>query len=191
VYGTQEAVVDEQCSIDELAPQSPYAQSKLDAERYLHHLGKETALRYVICRLGTIFGISPGMRFHTAVNKFCWQAAMGQPITVWRTAYQQKRPYLDLEDAIRALGFILAEDLFDGNIYNVLTLNSTVADIVDRIKMRIDTLEIEFVDTKIMNQLSYDVSNERFCKTGFEFKGDLAKGIGETLDLLIAANSRG
>ena len=40
------------------------------------------------------------MRFHTAVNKFCWQATMGQPISVWTTAYDQKRPYLDIEDDV-------------------------------------------------------------------------------------------
>ena len=34
------------------------------------------------------------MRFHTAVNKSCWQAVMGQPLTVWETAYGQKRTYL-------------------------------------------------------------------------------------------------
>ena len=53
-------------------------------------------LKGVSCRFGTIFGASPGMRFHTAVNKFCWQAVMGQPITVWSTAYDQKRPYLEV-----------------------------------------------------------------------------------------------
>ena len=91
-------------------------------------------LKAIVCRFGTIFGPSPGMRFHTAVNKFCWQAVMGQPLSVWRTAYEQKRPYLDLADAVRALAFIIERDLFDGRIYNVLTLNATVRDIVEAIK---------------------------------------------------------
>jgi len=77
VYGTQKGIVDEQ---GKLKPQSPYAESKLKAENYLI---KQTKLKFVICRFGTIFGPSVGMRFHTAVNKFIWQAVMGQPLTVW------------------------------------------------------------------------------------------------------------
>ena len=30
------------------------------------------------------------MRFHTAINKFCWQAVLGQPLTVWTTAKNQQ-----------------------------------------------------------------------------------------------------
>ena len=92
VYGTQNDVVDEDCSEEELQPQSPYATTKLKEEELITKLCQEKGLQAIHCRFGTIFGASAGMRFHTAVNKFCWQAAMGQPITVWSTAYDQKRP---------------------------------------------------------------------------------------------------
>ncbi|MDI6786230.1 MAG: SDR family oxidoreductase, partial [bacterium] len=136
------------------------------------------------CRFGTIFGTSIGMRFHTAVNKFCWQAVMGQPITVWRTALNQKRPYLDLKDAVNAIRFIIQKDLFDGGVYNILTTNTTVGEIINIISSYIPDISIELVDTKIMNQLSYCVSNERFIKNGFEFKGSIERGIKETVYLL-------
>jgi nucleoside-diphosphate-sugar epimerase len=77
VYGTQREVVDEDFPVTDLKPQSPYAESKLKAEEYLQALGETAGPRFVICRCGTIFGISIGMRFHTAINKFCWQAVMG------------------------------------------------------------------------------------------------------------------
>lgn len=184
VYGTQAEVVDENCSIDDLKPQSPYAESKLRAERLLQALGETEGLRFIICRFGTIFGTSVGMRFHTAINKFCWQAVMGQPITVWRTALNQNRPYLELGDGIRSLKFILQKSLYDGNLYNVVTVNTSVKSIVDIIRTHIPDLEIQYVDTKIMNQLSYHVSNQLFRNLGFEFEGDLKKGIGETIQLL-------
>jgi UDP-glucose 4-epimerase len=188
VYGTQAEIVDENCSISDLKPQSPYADSKLKAEQLLQSLGKERGLRFLIGRFGTIFGTSPGMRFHTAINKFCWQAVMGQPITVWRTALNQKRPYLDLGDAVRALGFIIENEQYDGRIYNVLTTNATVGEIVEIISSRIADVSIKYVDTEIMNQLSYTVSNRRFHDLGFEFRGDLPRAIGETIDLLKAAH---
>jgi nucleoside-diphosphate-sugar epimerase len=135
-------------------------------------------------RFGTVFGTSIGMRFHTAVNKFCWQAVLGEPITVWRTALHQKRPYLDLEDAIRVIVFILENELFSGKLYNAVTTNATVDDVVQIIKRYVPDLSIQYVDTEIMNQLSYNVSSDRFRSLGFDFKGDMDSGIHQTIALL-------
>ena len=184
VYGTQKDAVDEDCPENELQPQSPYASTKLKEEEMISSLSKDKGLKAIHCRLGTIFGVSPGMRFHTAVNKFCWQASMGQPITVWSTAYDQKRPYLDLLDASRSIIHIIENDIFDGRIYNVLTQNSTVRQVIDIIREFVPTIDVEFVDTKIMNQLSYEVLCDRFISTGFVFSGDLKRGIKETILLL-------
>lgn len=184
VYGTQAEVVDERCPVDQLQPQSPYAESKLRAEQRLAELALSAGLRFVICRFGTIFGTSVGMRFHTAINKFCWQACLGEPISVWRTALHQRRPYLELGDAVRALRFILTKPLFDNDVYNVLTANATVSEIVELIRAHIPDLQVEFVDTRIMNQLSYTVSCDKFRALGFTFQGNLAQGIAETIALL-------
>jgi len=184
VYGTQSDVVDEACPVADLQPQSPYAESKLKSEQLLQELAAKEGLRHIILRLGTIFGTSIGMRFHTAINKFCWQAVTGQPITVWRTALEQKRPYLDLTDCVAAIEFVLQRDLFDGRIYNVLTLNATVREIVELISKHVAGVKVEYVDTRIMNQLSYTVLNDRFKALGFEFRGSLPQGIADTIALL-------
>jgi nucleoside-diphosphate-sugar epimerase len=191
VYGTQETVVDESCSIEQLKPQSPYATSKLRAENLLREMGAKEHLRYIVCRFGTIFGTSIGMRFHTAVNKFVWQACMGLPLTVWTTALHQKRPYLDLDDAVAAINFILDGDIFPNDIYNVLTLNATVNDICEAIRVHVPGLQIKFVEEKIMNQLSYDVACEKFKKLGFTFRGDLQRSIAQSVALLRNARSAG
>lgn len=184
VYGTQAEVVDEACNDSELQPQSPYAESKLRAEQHLHALGQQEGLRFVTCRFGTIFGASPGMRFHTAVNKFIWQACLGIPLTVWRSALDQQRPYLDLHDAVRAIEFIIAHDLFDGEIYNVLTVNATVREIVAAIRECVPDLVVSEVDARIMNQLSYTVACDKFTALGFEFSGDLRQRVAESVALL-------
>ncbi|HEV8551329.1 MAG TPA: SDR family oxidoreductase [Polyangiaceae bacterium] len=184
VYGTAKEVVDESASEADLKPQSPYALSKRRAELLLAELGARRGLRSVSLRFGTIYGASIGMRFHTAVNKFCLQATLGEPVSVWRTALDQKRPYLELGDAVRALRFVLERELFDGQIYNVLTDNLTVRDIVDTIRRFVPELELAFVDAAIMNQLSYTVSCDKFRRLGFRFEGDLVAGIGETLERL-------
>ena len=190
VYGTQNDVVDEDCSEEELLPQSPYATTKLKEEKLIAKLCKEKGLKAIHCRFGTIFGASAGMRFHTAVNKFCWQAVMGRPISVWRTAYDQKRPYLDLLDASRAIELIIKNNIFDGRVYNVLTNNSTVREVVDVIREFVPDIEVGFVDSKIMNQLSYEVLDNRFKSQGFISAGSLRRGIGETVSLLSNSNTR-
>jgi UDP-glucose 4-epimerase len=188
VYGTQNEVVSEDCTAEELKPQSPYATTKLKEETLVQSLAKSHGLRALVFRFGTIFGASPGMRYHTAVNKFCWLAVFNQPLSFGRSAYDQKRPYLDLIDAIRAVAFVIKEDLFDGRVYNALTLNATVRDIVECIREFIPDLELSFVNSPIMNQLSYEVSCNRFNERGFHFAGDIRRGIGETVALLTAAN---
>jgi len=191
VYGTQSDLVSEDCSTEDLNPQSPYATTKLKEEKLVSQFVSAQNLRAISCRFGTIYGASPGMRFHTAVNKFCWQAVMKQPLTVWRTAYNQKRPYLDLVDSARAITFIIKKDLFNGQIYNVLTQNATVREIVETIQEFVPDLDVSFVDNKIMNQLSYEVSSERFKAEGFKFIGDLHRGVSETIKLLRQSNSLG
>ncbi|MFT4579042.1 MAG: UDP-glucose 4-epimerase [Nitrospinales bacterium] len=184
VYGTQKEQVDENCEMDELNPQSPYAATKLKEEALVKQKVSEEGLRAVILRLGTIFGTSPGMRFHTAINKFCWQAVMDQPLTIWKTAYDQKRPYLDLTDAIGVIAHFLKRDMFDGRVYNVVTLNATVKEMVESIQAFVPNLKTEFVDSKIMNQLSYEVLNTHLDKEKFVFKGDIKQGIKDTISLL-------
>jgi nucleoside-diphosphate-sugar epimerase len=184
VYAATHGVVSEDCPPEQLRPHSPYAGWKLDAETLLQSMGTRDGLRFVIFRMGTIFGPSVGMRFHTAVNQFCWRAVIGQPIEVWRTASHQFRAYLDLTDAVRAMIFVLQRRQFDGRVYNVLTLNATVTHVVGALSTFVPDLRITYVDSPLMNRLSYCVDPTRFAQQGFEFSGSLARGIADTVAML-------
>jgi nucleoside-diphosphate-sugar epimerase len=182
VYGSQSDLVDESCV--ELLPQSPYAESKLAEEKLLLQLSEE-GLPLTILRFGTIHGVSGGMRFHTAVNRFIFQVKLDIPLTVWRTALDQKRPYLSLDDCSSAVQHVINESLFSGEIYNIVTNNWTVNEIIQGIeKISGRSTRINYVDVAIMNQLSYEVSSLKFQETGFSFCGDLLKDIRDTLNLL-------
>jgi UDP-glucose 4-epimerase len=181
VYGSQESLVDEENSV--LNPQSPYAECKIAEEQIFTESRQDC--KFTVLRFGTIHGTSPGMRFHTAVNKFCMQASLNQEITVWKTALNQKRPYLALKDAARAIAHVVNKKLWDGNIYNVVTENYTVQQIVDFIEEAQGVpCRIRLVDSPIMNQFSYEVATEKFVKTGFSFAGSASQDIGSTLQLL-------
>lgn len=179
VYGSAENEVNED-SDKFLNPQSPYAECKIEEEEAL----QMSSLKYYqILRLGTIFGVSPGMRFHTAVNKFCYQACLGEPLTIWKTAIDQYRPYLEINDCCNAFEFFLKNKNNIG-IYNVNTNNFTVRNIIDEISNIIPDVQIEYVSNKIMNQLSYYVSNRKIINLGFSFKGELPHTIKETIKWL-------
>lgn len=181
VYGTQNKVIAENCKTGELKPQSPYAQIKLEEEKLIRkNLNKNL---FVILRLGTIYGYSVGMRFHTAVNKFCLQASSELPLTIWKTALHQKRPYLSIKDLGRSLTFIIKKKIFDGDTYNILTNNHTVDEII-KIIHKYKPLRKIFVNSPIMNQLSYEVSNKKFKDKGFVFSGSLTKEIKKTMLIL-------
>ena len=182
VYYAQNFLVDEEHTV--LHAQSPYIACKIKEEELLLALAKNQGLPVAICRLGTIYGPSVGMNTHTAVSKFCWQAVTKQPITVWETALDQKRPYLFLDDAVNAMVWVIKQRLFNGQIYNVVTENHTVRDVLAIIGEVIHDVQITFVQNVLMNQLSYEVSSAKLQKTGFMFSGPLDKGIRETIVFL-------
>ena len=189
VYGVAHGVVSEEGPPENVHPQSPYAAWKLQSEELLRSLGRDAGLRFVIFRMGTIFGPSVGMRFHTAVNQFCWRAMSGQPIEVWHTASHQFRPYLDLSDAVRAMIFVLRHRQFDARLYNVLTLNATAAHVVEVLATFVPDLRINYIESPLMNTLSYHVDTARFSRLGFEFSGSLDRGIGDTIAMLTGARA--
>jgi len=182
VYGKQTNLVDETCEKKYLKPQSPYADIKLMEEKMLKQA--KNKLKYVTYRFGTISGTSKGMRFHTAVNKFCLNAALNEPITVYKTALNQFRPYLALTDAFLLFKFTIENNFFKNDIYNALSENYTVNQILNKIKRYKKKISIKFVSAPIMNQLSYHVDKKKINKEGFFFRNKIETDIKNTLNLL-------
>ena len=182
VYGKQVDLVDETCEKKFLKPQSPYAYIKLIEENMLKKESKN--LIYNTFRFGTIAGISKGIRFHTAVNKFCLNAAINENINVYKTALNQYRPYLSLKDAFKVFKFSIEKDFFKNDIYNALSGNYTVNQILKKIKKKKKNLKIKFVSSEIMNQLSYHVSNKKLNYAGLFLKNKIDSDIKDTLKLL-------
>lgn len=181
VYTPTSALVDEAST--EVQPTSPYSQCKLREEAAVRR-GFDEGLRGIIFRLGTIYGVSPGMRFHTAVNKFCWQAATGQPLQVWATAMDQVRPYLSVRDAVGAFAKTALEGIFPNRTVNLASCNVTVRDIVQAIEHQGLDPNVELVDSPAMNSLSYGVSCELADGYGFTLETSLNDGVSETLAIL-------
>ena len=125
-------------------------------------------MKFVILRLGNLYGVSKGMRFHTAVNNFAIKA-FNKPLTIWKTALNQKRPYLYLNDAIKCIKFIISKNLFNNNTFNVITNNIDLRSLLSIIN-KYKKIKIKLVSNKIMNQLSYEASNKKILSQVLDLK---------------------
>ena len=122
VYGEQKGLVDENCK--KLDPKSPYAKIKVKEENILKR--NKNKIKFVSYRFGTISGDSKGMRFHTAVNKFCYYAILGKPLPVWKSMINKQRPYLSLKDAFKVIKFTIEKNFFNNETFNILSQNLTL-----------------------------------------------------------------
>lgn len=171
VYGVSGNLVNENSKVK---PQSPYAEIKVKEEMILQ---KVKNLKFISLRFGTIVGVSSGMRFHTAVNRFCMESYLKKPLNIWTTAYRQFRPYLSIGDAFKAVNFIIQKNIFNNQTYNIVSGNYTVKQIVNMISKFEKPVMKKFVNSKIMNQLSYKVSNKKFSKVALSLKGNIQNDI--------------
>jgi len=96
VYGVGGDILDEDSPLN---PVSLYARSKIESERGILKLVDEN-FRPAIFRMGTLYGLSPRMRFDLVVNIFAKMATLERKITIF--GGEQWRPLLHVQDAARA-----------------------------------------------------------------------------------------
>ncbi len=159
-----------------LADMHPYTKSKYEAEQ---DIGKMVGLRSTILRLGTIFGSSPKQNAHSPVFTFLHNARTNGVITVWRTAPAQVRPYTWIGDVVAAIDFCLDRDIFKRRVYNVVSENTTVDQVLALVREQYPHTRIELVDHERMNNLSYAMDDTAIRSEGFVPQGSIATGLAE------------
>ena len=177
VYGEQRGLVDENCK--KLKPKSPYAEIKVKEENIL----KKNKIRFVSYRFGTISGVSKGMRFHTAINKFCLYSVLGKPLPIWKSMMNKPRPYLSLRDAFKVIKFTIENNFFNNETFNILSENLTLKKIIGYFKKYKKTIKIKYEKSKLINQYSYRVSNEKFTRKALLLKSNIYHDIKFTLKM--------
>ena len=183
VYGNVSGIVNEDHPCN---PTSPYAESKLLAEKLYMEKFREAGLKVTILRLGTVYGYSPGMRFDTVVNRFTFLACIGRPLTVWRGAEECMRPYLYVGDAVSAMILAAKRDEMIGHVYNVVTENAKLERVIGTITSLIPEARVEFIEAPYKQQISYGLDSSRICRLGFKPEGSLERGVGEIIEHLKA-----
>jgi nucleoside-diphosphate-sugar epimerase len=177
VYGSGKSMLTEK---SERRPISLYAQSKLYSEKEILKEVDET-FHPVILRFGTLFGLSPRMRFDLVANVMTAHALSSKTVTVDGGA--QWRPLLHVEDAAAACVASLEAPLrkVSGEIFNVgdTTENYTILDIARMVAKKVKGTQIVELDT-VQDRRDYRVSSAKINKAmGWKAKRKLSEGIEE------------
>jgi len=131
-----------------LFPQSIYAETKIEAERYLAARSAGARTAPILFRFATLFGPSPRTRFDLIINQFVWEAVVEKKLAVYQPGFN--RSFVHIRDVVRALVSALeaSADVVRGQIFNVGSnaANYSKAEIADLIGKYAPPFDLTFPD---------------------------------------------
>ena len=168
IYGSEtDRIVKE---TDLAFPVDFYGQNKYHQERIIRETCKENCC---VLRLGTVYGLSPRMRYDLVINLFTGKAINQGKIVVYGGA--QRRPFVHIKDVCRAIIYVIKNNLH--GIYNVPGTNINMLDLAKIVK-EVSNCKIE-IKEDITDKRSYFADGTKIKNTGFEFKYSIRDGIEE------------
>ncbi len=159
VYGAQNKELNENSPTN---PLSIYAETKLNAEKFLKHKNA------IIFRLGTLFGVGDlysRIRLDLVVNILTVRAYLEGQISVF--GGDQFRPLLHVKDVARAVLMNLETD--HKGIFNLARQNVRIMDLAYQVRMHFPDLIIDHTDMPFQDTRNYRVSAKKAEET-FSFR---------------------
>lgn len=188
VYGTSDKLLKE---TSQLSPLSIYARTKIYAEKEILKMSGGF-FSPVILRFGTIYGLSPRMRFDLVVNTMVSKAFFKGKITV--DGGEQCRPLLHVDDAAYACINALESPLSSvkGQIFNVgdNRENYKIKEVAMAIKKFLPRTEISYREQN-SDKRDYRVSFNKIAnRMKFKVKFRLKDGVSQMVQELEKGNFR-
>jgi nucleoside-diphosphate-sugar epimerase len=181
------AVYDEDAPI---APRGPYAESKRFAEEALLS-GAGPDFRPVILRQGTVYGLSPRMRFDLVVNTFTRDALTEGRLLLHGGGWMW-RPLVDVQDAADAQIACLEApaEAVRGEIFNVVHDNYQIRDLANEVAAAVARAKgrvvIDFAPEPALVR-NYRCSNHKLHeRLGFQPLRDVGQAVSELVDSFAA-----
>jgi UDP-sulfoquinovose synthase len=171
-------------------PGSMYHLSKVHDSHNIYFACKVWGLRATDLNQGVVYGVlteETGMDeslinrldydgiFGTALNRFCVQAAIGHPLTVYGRG-GQTRGFLDIRDTVRCIELAVANPAESGEfrVFNQFTEHFSVGDLALKVKEAGEALgfavKIDHIDNPRVEQEQhyYHAKNTRLLDLGLE-----------------------
>jgi nucleoside-diphosphate-sugar epimerase len=181
MYGMSEAnVVNEDSPLD---PRTEYARSKVLAERAISKLAGD-GFSPTFLRNGTIYGLSPRMRFDTVLNDL-----MGTAVTTGKVVVHSDgkpwRPVVHVQDVTRAFMTVMEAplDRVHNQAFNTGAneLNHQVIELAEIAAKTVPGCKLEVCRQSGADQRTYKADFSKFAKTfpDFKFNRTAEKGAAE------------
>jgi nucleoside-diphosphate-sugar epimerase len=181
MYGSADAlVVTEESPLD---PKTEYARSKVKAERALSGLTTDN-FSPVFLRNGTIYGVSPRMRFDTVLNDLMGQAVTTGKVVVYSDG-KPWRPVLHVQDVARYFQAVLEAptEKIHNQAFNTGAndLNHQIIELAQIAVKTVPGCKLEMFPKPGADQRTYKADFGKFARTfpDFKFKWDAVAGAAE------------
>ncbi len=170
MYGMSEAMmVDEESPLD---PKTLYARSKVQSEQAIARLADET-FSPTFLRNGTIYGVSPRMRFDTVLNNLVGAAVTTGKI-VLHSDGSPWRPVAHAQDVARAFLHVLEApiDVVHNQAFNngEANMNHQIRDVAEAVARLVPGCRIECLASPDADQRTYKTDFGKFARTFPEFR---------------------
>ena len=188
MYGMSEAeVVDETAPLD---PRTEYARSKVRSEMAIREMARD-GFSPVFLRNGTVYGLSPRMRFDTVLNNLVGAAVTAGRIRVFGDG-RPWRPVVHVEDIARSFHAVLEapthaihNEAFNNGANH---LNRQVIELAEIVAEAVPGCEVEVLNRPGEDQRTYKADFSKFARTfpDFAFKWTAEEGARQLADALMA-----
>lgn len=189
MYGMSEAKeVDESSPLD---PKTEYARSKVRSEETLREMAADH-FSPTFLRNGTVYGLSPRMRFDTVLNDFVGAALTLGKVVVLSDG-KPWRPVVHVEDVARTIALFLEAPLHlvHNEAFNngAAHLNHQVRELAEIAAGAVPDCELEIRSEAGADQRTYKADFAKFQRTfpDFSFQWDARSGARKLAESLTAA----
>ncbi len=176
VYEGIEKVKNDISEDEETNPVLSYGKSKDYNEKQLKSSGK----KYVILRLGSVYGYSTDTaRIDIMSNFFSKMASQNGTLKLYAGGRQVKS-LVPLIDVARCFKFMEERDDISNDLFNLTKDTVTVKEVAEICKKYNPNITLKETNDEVPN-LGFSLSNEKLLKKGFKFKYGLEESIKEMI----------
>jgi len=187
MYGVaKEAVATEESPVD---PKTEYARSKVKSERAIAEIAGD-GFSPTFLRNGTVYGLSPRMRFDTVLNDLTASAVTTGKVVLHGDG-KPWRPVVHVQDIARSFLEVLEApiDMVHNQAFNngANRLNHQIMELADIVADTVPGCDIEVLATPGTDQRTYRANFDKFARAfpDFEFKWNARTGAAELYEAFL------